>query len=92
MYSSTHKDNKCRINHSTFYNIVKALTSSGCEVVKYIDYVQAILAAEPMETLQHIIDLCFSSFNQKGVTVTVSYYKCNLPENSIPKTCTSKRG
>ena len=51
-YSTTCDNKKLRINCSTFYNLVKDLTSSGREIVKSIDYVQALLVAEPIELLQ----------------------------------------
>jgi len=78
-YSTTCDNKKWRINRSTFYNLVKDLTSSGREIVKSVDYVQALLVAEPIEILQQIIESLVHSTEKETLsrylTATATFLK-----------------
>ena len=45
-----------KLGRSTFYYIVRDLTTTSKEIVRSIDYVQALLVTEPIEVLQEIIN------------------------------------
>ena len=53
-YCSIHEKPN-RLGRTTFYYVVKDLTSSNRDIITSVDYVQALLVTEPVEMLQNII-------------------------------------
>ena len=87
-YSSSCGNKKSHINHNTFYNlIVKDLISSGCEMVKSIDYVQALLVVEPIEILQQIVDSLVHSTEKETLsrylTASATFLKTWYQERAL---------
>ena len=86
-YSTTCVNKKSRINRSTFYKLIKDLTSSGREIVKSVDYVQALLVAEPIEVLQQIIDSLVHSTEKeilsKYLTATATFLKTRYQQHVL---------
>ena len=54
-YISTYEATKC-VGRTTFYYLVKDLTSSNRDIVTSVDYVQALLVTEPVEILQQVVN------------------------------------
>ena len=54
-YVSAYEATKC-IGRTTFYYLVKDLTSSNRDIVTSVDYVQALLVTEPVELLQQVVN------------------------------------
>ena len=47
---------KNRLGRTSFYYIVKDITSSNRDIVTSVDYVQALLVTEPVQILQQVVD------------------------------------
>ena len=54
-YAATNKKQN-KVGRTTFYYMIKDLTSSNRDIVSSVDYVQALLVAEPVEMLQEVVD------------------------------------
>ena len=72
-YLNTKKSLKVEhLGRSTYYNLIKDLTVSNKEIVRAVDYVQALLVAEPIEVLQQIVDELAHSTDQQHLTMLLS--------------------
>ncbi len=55
-YKSSLNTAKEGLGRSSIYYLIHDLTASSRDIVTSIDYIQALLVAEPVEVLQEIID------------------------------------
>lgn len=73
------KYNKNKIGRNSFYYLVDHLTCSNKIIVQGVDYVQALLVAEPITVLQDIVDSLVHSSKKEMMkeylTATASFLK-----------------
>ena len=71
-YKSSHNTRTEGLGRSSIYHLIHDLTVSSKDIVTSIDYVQALLVAEPVEVLQDIIDSLIPTIEANKLTQYLS--------------------